>query len=121
MSENQKIYLGDGVYAHRDGHLIVLEAENENGMNRIYVEPEVMDALARYAGRVWTREPSKTLEDGDYEAPNGCWLTIGKASVRAVPRDEGVSVTIYRLGDEMSESLGETWVTNAELEEDADA
>lgn len=60
---------------------------------------------------------NNVLEDGDYDAPHGCWLTIRNASIRIIPTDEGISVTIYRLGNEMADSVAETWATYAELED----
>lgn len=42
-------YLGDAVYAGFDGNYVVLKTSN--GMsttNKIYLEPEVMNALVRY-------------------------------------------------------------------------
>ncbi len=44
MAEARKTYLGDGVYASFDGYHVVLRTEG----NLIYLEPAVMDALARY-------------------------------------------------------------------------
>ncbi len=44
-----KRYLGDSVYAEDAGHGIVLTTENGYGpSNRIFLEPEVLDALIRF-------------------------------------------------------------------------
>lgn len=46
METNQKVYLGDGVYAEDDGHGIVLTTSNGIDVtNVIYLEPEVLDKL----------------------------------------------------------------------------
>ena len=48
--EPMKVYLGDSVYADFNGFMIVLTTENGLGpSNTIYLEPEVMLALIRYA------------------------------------------------------------------------
>jgi hypothetical protein len=56
-----------------------------------------------------------TLEDGDYLAPNGCWIEVGDAAIRIANGDEGISVTIYVNGHEMMPSVAETWITHGEL------
>ncbi len=44
-----KQYLGDGVYANFDGFMIVLTTEDGiRESNRIYLEPQVWDALQDY-------------------------------------------------------------------------
>ncbi len=53
MSENhQDAYLGDGVYASFDGYQIWL-AVNHHTNKQIAIEPNVMNALLRYAQMVW--------------------------------------------------------------------
>ena len=48
-----KDYLGDSVYAEFDGYHIVLTTENGFGpTNTIALEPNVVDALNRYAARI---------------------------------------------------------------------
>lgn len=53
MSENLKEYIGDGVYALCDGYGgIWLHANDHlNPTDRIYLEPEVLDALIRFSKR----------------------------------------------------------------------
>ena len=47
---NDKVYLGDSVYAVFDGYHVVLTTENGYGpSNTIALEPPVIDALNRYA------------------------------------------------------------------------
>lgn len=44
-----KVYLGDGVYADRDGDNVVLTTENGIDVtNRIVLEPEVISAIVRF-------------------------------------------------------------------------
>ena len=50
-SEN-KFYIGDGVYVSNDGWHLVLETHRENGMNRIYLEPDLLARLLQYAMRI---------------------------------------------------------------------
>lgn len=47
-----------------------------------------------------------TLPDGDHEAPDGCWLTVGEASVRVGVNDAEVWVEVFAAGNEMGESFG---------------
>lgn len=49
-------YLGDGVYASFDGYAITLDLRAQDDTTRIYLEPEVLQALDRYreAARKWT-------------------------------------------------------------------
>lgn len=39
------------------------------------------------------------------------WITVNNLSVHVKHGEEGVSVTIYPLDREMSDSIAETWVT----------
>lgn len=50
-----KIYLGDGVYAETESGMIKLTAGNglEEAENIVYLLPEVMGALARFAERAF--------------------------------------------------------------------
>ena len=45
--------LGDGVSARFDGYHIVLDAENEEGFNRIYLDINVMNSLNWYARKCY--------------------------------------------------------------------
>ena len=59
--------------------------------------------------------PSETSED--FELKEGsAWVTVGNISVYIQKAAEGVSVDLFPLGDEMSESLAGTWLTFAEAE-----
>ena len=59
--------------------------------------------------------PSETSED--YKLEEGsAWITVGNISVYIRKSDEGVSVDLFPLGDEMTESLAGTWLTFAEAE-----
>jgi hypothetical protein len=50
--EPLKEYLGDGVYALFDGFGIWLHAnDHENPTDRVYLEPEVLEALNRFNQR----------------------------------------------------------------------
>lgn len=51
-----KEYLGDSVYVDHNGHKVVLTTEQGGDVtNRIYLSPEVVQALASYIRRVVTR------------------------------------------------------------------
>lgn len=53
MSENQKVYLGDSVYASFNGFHIVLTTENGMGpSNEIFLEPQLIDLLIKYRNQV---------------------------------------------------------------------
>lgn len=50
---NEKVYLGDAVYASYDGYHIVLTTENGIRIaNVIYLEPQVFQALIEYANKL---------------------------------------------------------------------
>jgi acyl-CoA thioesterase FadM len=51
MTEDNNIYLGDGVYASFDGYQIWL-AVNHHENKQVALEPKVMEALLEYANRV---------------------------------------------------------------------
>lgn len=44
-----KAYLGDGVYAKFDGWMIELNGNANGRDNKIYLEPNVYDALVKFA------------------------------------------------------------------------
>ncbi len=44
-----KTYLGDGVYIYNDGWHVVLETIRDNGMNTIFLEPDMITGLIAYA------------------------------------------------------------------------
>jgi hypothetical protein len=50
------------------------------------------------------------LPDGDYVANDGLWLTCQKASIRIVPDAQGISISVYREGEEMENAVSEQWV-----------
>lgn len=56
--DSQDDYLGDGVYASFDGYQIWL-AVNDHENKVVALEPRVMDALLRYAHRVWQKGATK--------------------------------------------------------------
>lgn len=45
-------YLGDGVYASFDGRQVWLDLRGQDDTTAIAMEPEVLEALFRYAGKV---------------------------------------------------------------------
>lgn len=50
MSEHDKSYLGDSVYASFDGYAVKLTTENGFGpSNTIYLEPEILQRLISVA------------------------------------------------------------------------
>lgn len=53
MQGKMREYLGDGVYADTDGFAVILTTENGvETTNSIYLEPTVLEALARYVKRL---------------------------------------------------------------------
>lgn len=57
MSRPEDTYLGDGVYASFDGWLMWLDLRAQDSTTRIGIEPEVFEALVRYAKLCWNRKP----------------------------------------------------------------
>lgn len=51
MTERET-HLGDGVYAVRDGFGIWLDLRAQDDTTKIYMEPEVLDALDRFRKRM---------------------------------------------------------------------
>jgi len=52
MSANNKVYIGDGVYAEFDGWGVWLKANGiNNDDDKIYLEPEVLNALLKFLER----------------------------------------------------------------------
>ena len=55
--DDQKDYLGDGVYAEFDGyHVVIYTSNGITNSPPIAIEPAVMAALNRYYNRVWKRD-----------------------------------------------------------------
>ena len=53
MNEETKEYIGDGVYAKFDGFGVILTTENGfEATNKIYLEPQVLDALQNYVAKL---------------------------------------------------------------------
>jgi hypothetical protein len=50
-------YLGDGVYADFTTGMIMLSTPAGGPLNTIYLEPEVYQALVKYADTCWPRNP----------------------------------------------------------------
>lgn len=47
--KNPTVYLGDAVYAHHDGHHVILETHNGQSVDqRIYLEDAVITSLLNY-------------------------------------------------------------------------
>ena len=72
----EKTYLGDAVYASYDGYQI--ELTTEDGLqvtNRIYLEPQVLEAFSRYTKQIadrirWLTEGEiATIRAGDAPEP----------------------------------------------------
>lgn len=49
-----KTYIGDGVYASFDGHMICLQTDRGNPEpDTIYLEPQVVESLLEYVEKSW--------------------------------------------------------------------
>ena len=59
MSETTKLeeYLGDGLYARADGHMITLYADRDETRHWVGLEPGVLEAFLRF---VEARRPAAT-------------------------------------------------------------
>jgi hypothetical protein len=62
MTNNNKDYLGDGVYVDNDAYHIILSTTRDGREEIIFMEMEVFCALLRYAERTWGVNISMTLE-----------------------------------------------------------
>lgn len=57
--ERPASYLGDGVYAIFDGYGVWLHAnDHENPTDRVYLEPQIMEALIRFKEELKNYVPS---------------------------------------------------------------
>jgi hypothetical protein len=54
-TEKHEAYLGDGVYAesYDAGYAIKLDLRGQDDFTQIYLEPEVFQALVRFAKTIW--------------------------------------------------------------------
>ena len=89
---------------YRNWHALqaaVKKASTEQG------EGDIHDSLVR-SGDGYTLAPGE----------NSTWITIGNLSVYVRRTDDGASVSIYPAGDEMGESLGETYAHFTESKSD---
>ena len=62
------------------------------------------------AGAMYQEDPDGTdyiLQDGY----NSVWITVNNVSVNIVRREDGVSVALYPLHQEMNDCITETWAT----------
>lgn len=60
-----------------------------------------------------------SIHDDDYILSEGAaWLEVKNFAIRVRATDEGVSVDIYRNGDEANEALASTYAFDSETETD---
>jgi hypothetical protein len=53
IDERKHTYIGDGVYAEGKGTMITISCDRaENGVNRIALEPDVLEGLLKYAKKL---------------------------------------------------------------------
>lgn len=52
--QNRETYIGDAVYASFSGGMIKLRTETAKGNEVIWVEPETLSALIKFASQFWT-------------------------------------------------------------------
>jgi hypothetical protein len=48
MSDDKRVYLGDGLYAFYDGHSVWLTTPRPDGEHRVCLEPDVIRAFIAY-------------------------------------------------------------------------
>jgi hypothetical protein len=54
---DKEVYLGDGLYASFDGFMFKLRAPQDTiGDQTVYLEPEVLKSLMRYAKAIYKEE-----------------------------------------------------------------
>lgn len=60
---SKETYLGDGLYASFDGFMITLRAPRENGDHWVGLEPEIFQALVKFAIKVGVIKKIRTELD----------------------------------------------------------
>jgi hypothetical protein len=88
------------------------------GDGPVFVNPAHVLTRDLVVERTWT----ETIEDGDYEAPDGAWIGTGAASVRVRTDEVGdLHLSVFGRGAEMDGPVAETSVRREDLEESARA
>ena len=50
----EEAYLGDGLYVSHDGFQVQLRAQGDSHMNRVFLEPAVLEAFERWLATLRT-------------------------------------------------------------------
>ena len=80
-------YLGDGVYASFDGYHVVLDLRAQDGITRIALEPQVLDALNAYVADIQNAAREGTLPAT--KGGIGCTFCNGTGSASSAHSADG--------------------------------
>lgn len=58
--EDEKTYLGDGLYISYDGYQFRLSTKRKNGEHFVCLEPTVFERFQSFVQKTWAEERSKT-------------------------------------------------------------
>jgi hypothetical protein len=95
---------------------IYTQADCDEWMERLYDVTNTCEEIKGRARR--SRVHQKELIDADYILAHGAaWLEVDSFAIRIRRTDEGVSVAIYKNGDEINDSIAETHAYFTELDE----
>lgn len=84
----------------------------DDGASAMMVNPNDVTREDLRVERTWT----ETLEDGDYEAPEGAWIGIGDASVRINTDARGdLKMSVFARGAEDQGPISETGVLRDDI------
>ena len=102
---------------------IYTQADCDEWMERLALRNTECEQLQRECEEIKgrarrSRVHQKELIDADYILAHGAaWLEVDSFAIRIRRTDEGVSVAIYKNGDEINDSIAETHAYFTELDE----
>ena len=72
-------------------------------------------------GALRAESPSREEPGTDYvlDGSDTLWITVSNVSINIVRREDGVSVMLYPLGQEMNDCIAETWMAWEEGDSDS--
>lgn len=92
-------YLGDGVYASCDGHMIVLDLRGQDSTTRISLEPEVFSELARFKKDFKGQSLTDRVIDDLRRDLKACLDALDDADTASAEKDKRITELEVENGD----------------------